>query len=87
MSSLWASHPARSPAKMPEPAPVRVWLVWDCTELVGCSTTEAEAVEAQADLRQQLRHDYGPDKQLMDSITITPVLLDPATPITPGHPR
>lgn len=87
MSTVCALHPTRSPSEMPGLASVRVWLLWDCTDLVGCSTTEAEAVEARADLRQQLRHEYGPDQHLLDSVTITPVLLDPATPITPGRPR
>lgn len=55
----------------------RVWLVRDCEDLVACCDTEDEAVEARADLQHWLACDYGPDPYLRESITITPVLVEP----------
>lgn len=66
---------------------VQVWLLWDCTDVAGCYATETEAIEAQADLRQHLVCEYGTDQVLLDTITITPVILDPAGRIVTGGLR
>lgn len=70
----------RSPA-----AAQRVWLVCDCEDLVACCNTEDEAVEARADLQHRLDCDYGPDPDLRESITITPVLVEPMHFARTGH--
>lgn len=56
---------------------LHAWLVWNCTDLVGVYATEAEALEVQADLRQQILCDYGQDLELQDSITIGTATLQP----------
>jgi len=56
----------------PVPASVtRVWLVWNCHDIVGSYSTEHAAREARADLQHQLLCQYGPDADLLESITIT----------------
>lgn len=59
------------------PAPEqRVWIVWDCQDLIACYLSEQEAVEARADLQHQLRCGHGPDLELSGSITISSATLD-----------
>ncbi len=56
----------------PVPASVtRVWLVWNCHDIAGSYSTEHAAREARADLQHQLLCQYGPDADLLESITIT----------------
>lgn len=56
----------------PMPASVtRVWLVWNCHDIAGSYSTERAALEARADLQHQLLCQYGPDADLLESITIT----------------
>ena len=58
----------------PHPAPAsvaRVWLVWNCHDIAGSYSTEHAAREARADLQHQLLCQYGPDADLLESITIT----------------
>lgn len=56
----------------PVPASVtRVWLVWNCHDIVGSYSTEHAALEARADLQHRLLCQYGPDAELLESITIT----------------
>lgn len=56
----------------PMPASVtRVWLVWNCHDIAGCYSTEHAALEARADLQHQLLCQFGPDADLLESITIT----------------
>ncbi|WP_281965053.1 hypothetical protein [Serinicoccus marinus] len=66
---------------------VQAWLVWNCTDLVDCYPTEAEALEAQADLRQQIHRDYGSDPELQESITITTATLQPLGTTPTGRTR
>lgn len=56
----------------------RVWLVWDCQDLVACYLTAHEAGEERADVQHQLLCDYGPDPELPESITVSTVTLEPA---------
>ncbi|HRC13169.1 MAG TPA: hypothetical protein PLX68_09870 [Dermatophilaceae bacterium] len=49
----------------------RVWLVWNCDELVGCFVSEHDAREARTDQQHQLLCEYGPDAELLESITIS----------------
>lgn len=49
----------------------RVWLVWNCHDVAGSYSTEHAAREARADLQHQLLCQYGPDADLLESITIT----------------
>ena len=49
----------------------RVWLVWNCHDIAGSYSTEHAAREARADLQHQLLCQYGPDADLLESITIT----------------
>ena len=56
----------------------RVWLVWDCQDLIACYLSEQEATEARADLQHQLRCAHGPDLELSASITISSATLEPA---------
>lgn len=49
----------------------RVWLVWNCHDIAGSYSTEDAAREARADLQHQLLCQYGPDVELLESITIT----------------
>jgi hypothetical protein len=49
----------------------RVWLVWNCHDIAGSYSTERAALEARADLQHQLLCRYGPDADLLESITIT----------------
>ncbi|HRC13739.1 MAG TPA: hypothetical protein PLX68_12745 [Dermatophilaceae bacterium] len=56
----------------PVPASVtRVWLVWNCHDIAGSYSTERAALEARADIQHQLLCQYGPDADLLESITIT----------------
>lgn len=56
----------------PVPASVtRVWLVWNCHDIAGSYSTEHAALEARADLQHELLCQYGPDADLLESITIT----------------
>ncbi len=58
--------------RRPGPASVtRVWLVWSCHDLAGSYSTEHAALEARADLQHQLLRQFGPDADLLESITIT----------------
>ncbi len=58
--------------RQPAPYPVtRVWLVWNCHDIAGCYSTEHAAREARADLQHQLLCQYGPDAEVLESITIT----------------
>ena len=58
--------------RRPAPASVtRVWLVWSCHEIAGSYSTEHAAREAHADLQHQLLCQYGPDADVLESITIT----------------
>lgn len=54
---------------------VRVWLLWNCADPVGCFTTEAAAHEARADLQHRLQCEYGADTNLLETITVTTALL------------
>lgn len=53
------------------PSVTRVWLVWNCHEIAGSYSTEHAAREARADLQHQLVCQYGPDAELLESMTIT----------------
>jgi hypothetical protein len=56
----------------PVPASVtRVWLVWNCHDIAGSYSTERAALEARTALQHQLLCQYGPDADLLESITIT----------------
>ncbi len=55
----------------PSPTADLVWLLWDCTDPVGVFTTRAAALESRADLQHQLLCDYGPNPELLETITIT----------------
>ena len=56
----------------PVPASVtRVWRVWNGHDNAGSYSTEHAAREARADLQHQLLCQYGPDADLLESITIT----------------
>lgn len=56
----------------PVPASVtRVWLVWNGHDIAGSYSLEHAAREARADLQHQLLCQYGPDADLLESITIT----------------
>lgn len=68
-------------------AGLRAWLVWNCTDLIGCYTTERDAREARADLQQQLCCDYAPDPELLDSITIATAILEPEILVRTGFCR
>jgi len=57
-------HPVTAPM-------TRVWLVWNCHDIAGSYSTEHAAREARADLQHQLLCQYGPDADLLESITIT----------------
>ena len=59
--------------------PRPVWLLWDCTDLVAVYDTEHGAQEAGADLRHQLLCEYGPDAQMLKSVTVTPAPLHETT--------
>ena len=48
-----------------------VWLVWDCCDVIAAFNTERDAQDARADLQHQLLCQYGPDVELLESITIT----------------
>ncbi|WP_431843206.1 hypothetical protein [Calidifontibacter indicus] len=65
----------------------RVWLVWDCDDPVACFTTEHQAIEACADLQHRLMCEYAPSPKLMESISISTALLEPACCATAGPPR
>lgn len=65
----------------PAPASVtRVWLVWNCHDIAGSYSTEHAAIEARADLQHQLLYEYGPNDELLESITITSTHLQTARP-------
>ena len=49
----------------------RVWLLWNCHDIAGSYSTERAALEARADIQHQLLCQYGPDADLLESITIT----------------
>lgn len=49
----------------------RVWMVWNCHDIVGSDSTEHAARQARADLHHHLLCQYGPDAELLESITIT----------------
>lgn len=56
----------------PVPASVvRVWQVWNCHDIAGSYSTEHAVREARADLQHQFLCQYGPDADLLESITIT----------------
>ncbi len=56
----------------PAPASVtRVWLVWNCHDIAGSYATEHAALEARADLQHQLLCQFGPEADLLESITTT----------------
>lgn len=63
------------PAPTESAAPDRVWLVWDCTDLAGVFATANAALEARADAQHQLLCQYGPDIEVLETITITDVAL------------
>lgn len=57
--------------RRPVPASVaRVWLVWSCHDIVGSYSTEHAARGARADLQHKLLCQFGPDADLLESITI-----------------
>lgn len=59
-------------AATPDRACLRpVWLLWDCADLVAVFDTEADAYEARADLQHRLLCNYGPDLELLETITVT----------------
>ena len=58
----------------------RVWLVWNCDDIVGSYRTEHDAREVRADLQHRLLRQYGPDVELLESITITTANLQTARP-------
>ncbi|WP_313024075.1 hypothetical protein [Mobilicoccus sp.] len=49
----------------------RVWLLWNCDDIIGTYRSELDAQEARADLQHQLLCDYGLHIELLESITIT----------------
>ena len=49
----------------------RVWLLWNCDDILGTYRTEHDVQEARADIQHQLLCDYGPHTELLESITIT----------------
>lgn len=56
----------------PTPALVtRVWLVWNCHDIAGSYSTEHAAHEARADLQHQILCEFGPNADLLESITIS----------------
>lgn len=63
-----------------QPPTDRVWLIWDCDDIVGSYRTEHDAREARADLQHQLLCRYGPDIELLESITITSAHVQTARP-------
>ena len=67
-----------------QPAATRakVWLLWDCTDLVAAFTREPEARQARADLQHRTRCEYGPNPDLLASITLTTAHLQTARPVT-----
>ena len=52
-----------------------MWLVCDCTDLAGVFATANAALEARADAQHQLLCQYGPDIEVLETITITDVAL------------
>lgn len=56
----------------------RVWLIWNCDDIVGSYRTEHDAREARADLQHRLLCQYGPDVELLESIAITTVHVQKA---------
>lgn len=62
----------------------QVWIVWDCADPVACFLTRHDAAEAQADLRHQILCEYGPDPELMESVTVSTAILEPAKGATAG---
>ncbi|ANS79331.1 hypothetical protein SGUI_1935 [Serinicoccus hydrothermalis] len=58
----------------------RVWLMWDCADLIGSYTTESAARAEHADLQDQLRTDYGEGAQPLDSLTITTAYVSTSCP-------
>lgn len=55
-----------------------VWLVWDCCDVLAAFNTERDAQDARADLQHQLLCEYGPDVELLESITITTAYVQAA---------
>lgn len=62
----------------------QIWIVWDCADPVACFLTRHEAAEAQADLRHQILCEYGPDPELMQSVTVSTAILEPTRCATAG---
>jgi hypothetical protein len=62
-----------------------VWLLWDCTDLVAAFTSEADAIQARADLQHRVRCEYGPGDDLQAGITLTTAWLQTAHPRTGRH--
>ncbi len=62
----------------------QIWIVWDCADPVACFLTRHEAAEAQADLRHQILCEYGPDPELMQSVTVSTAILEPTGCATAG---
>lgn len=66
------SRPDPSAAPTPVSADRQpVWLLWDCADLVAVFDTEADAYEARADLQHRLLCDYGPNLELLETLTVT----------------
>lgn len=63
-----------------QPPTDRVWLIWSCDDIVGTYRTEHDAQEARADLQHQLLCQYGPDVELLESITISTAHVQTALP-------
>jgi len=55
---------------------VRVWLVWDCTDLVGVYESERAARTAQTDAQFELLCTIGPDVDLLETITVSSTVLN-----------
>lgn len=66
--------------------PARVWLLWDCADLIGIFDTEHDAREAQADVQHRLLCDFGPEPDLLESVTVTAAMLQTSWP-TPDSAR
>lgn len=75
------------PASVDAAAPGRAWLVCDCADLIGVFDSVHAALEARADLQHRLLCQYGPDIDLLESITVTAVAVNTVQGIRPGCDR
>ena len=76
----WQSGTGLQQVARPAAPRQRIWLVWDCCDVVAAVDTEHDAQEARADLQHQLLCEYGPNLELIESITITTAHVQTARP-------